>query len=222
MLRESLKSPRVRLALVGGAIAVCALIGVLYWQGISPAEVMQGMRSLQTAVSRMHPAAFTVSAAFLTAVGLPATPFFIMAGFAYGHVQGLIVGTLVLLLNDVLTYWVAARFFRARISRWFHRKGLRMPEVAAEDHVRMVLLARLIPGLPLIAQNYGLGLARVPFQTFLLASLPVQIPVMAAYMLSGGALFEGEHGILFIGISLIVVVGIIGRIVQRRHVARVR
>ena len=120
-----------------------------------------------------------------------------------------------LTLNILFTYFLAA-FFGSFAERLLAKRGLRVPKVCAGDECEIILLIRMIPGNPLIIQNYILGLARVNYLKYALISVPFQLITLAAYMYFGESVFEGDFAGVSMAVSLIIILALIARIVSKR------
>ena len=199
------------LALLGmAAIAV----GIVLWEKqFNVQDVLQRKDELLHWLQGTHPAILLAALALLPLFGFPVSALLIIAGLTYGPLGGMIVSMLGLMLNNSFGYAIAARL-RGPLQRWVEKKSVRVPVIPPNEYVKIVLLFRITPGLPLCFQNYLLGLARVPFATYFWASVPPQLVVVAGFVLTGGALFEGKWGMILLGVSLILVFGIVGRIIQ--------
>lgn len=116
-------------------------------------------------------------------LSLPATPIEVVAGCIFGALGGFCVGLLSKTIGSSVGF-LAAR----KLGRCF---DLQIPEVLS---LRLVSLQRrpvltmmgirLAP-LPLGLKNYGLGLSEVPFGSYLLATVIVDIPFSALWALTG-------------------------------------
>lgn len=210
MYRRIVQHRRVLLVVLAGFCLLSLALGLTWWAGYGPLEVVDDFNRLNDALKKTSPWVMVGAICFLPIVGVPASPLFIVAGYAYGVKIGLLVSAAGLTFNIILCYFIA-RFFRRAIKRLLNRRGHVVPEVPEAEFPRLVLLVRLMPGSPLILQNYLLGLARTPFRIYVIYSLIVQYPVMAAYLLSGGSLFEGKWGLLFAGVCLLVVMALLTR-----------
>ena len=125
-----------------------------------------------------------------------------------------------LTLNVLFTYFLAA-FFGSFAERLLAKRGVSVPKVRSDDECEVILLIRMIPGNPLIIQNYILGLARVNYLKYVLISVPFQLITLAAYMYFGESVFEGDFAGISMAVSLIVILALIARIVSKRCSRRV-
>ena len=152
---------------------------------------------------------FFVAMALLPAVGFPMAVFTVTAGEVFGPTLG--VGTVIAcaigaqIANMTLCYWIAGHALRpwvARLAAWF---GYALPVVPSGSAWEIVLLVRIIPGLPFFAQNYLLGLARIPFGIYLLISSLVHAGLVVGAILAGDALARGDPWALAAGELMILV-----------------
>ncbi len=204
---------RIKIAVVL-LLLVALVVGITAW-GV-PFSIQDIVRSKDVVLGWLedtHPAFVVAAIALLPLVGFPISPLLILAGMAYGEGVGMLVGAAGVALNNAFGYGIAA-FFREPVRRWLGERGVHPPEVEQGDYAKVVLLVRVIPGFPATLQNYLLGLTRIPFWTFFWVSLPPQLVIVAGFVVTGGALFEGQWGLIILGISLLLVFGIVGRLIQ--------
>lgn len=121
-----------------------------------------------------------------------------------------------LIANVIVAYFVAGKFSNI-IRPWLEKRGKKIPTIPKGDEFDLIFLVRVIPGSPLTVQNYLLGLAKVDFKKYLLVSLPIQLVQLVAYICFGDGIINGSAGKFFMGLSLLCVVAIIARLVQKRY-----
>lgn len=80
----------------------------------------------------------------------------------------------------------------------------------------------MIPGNPLAVQNYVLGAANIPFDKYVLVSLPIQYIQIAAYVYFGEGVFEGGLSKLMLGTSILLVIAVIARMLDKRYGYKLR
>jgi uncharacterized membrane protein YdjX (TVP38/TMEM64 family) len=169
---------------------------------------------------------FFTAMAVLPALGFPVSAFSMAAGPVFGPTLGvagvIACATLAIAINLTLCYWIAASAMRPLMERLVKRLGYPIPELPGESTWEITLLVRIIPGPPVFLQSYLLGLARVPFGTYLLISLLVQVVYLGATILAGDALMRGDWWALAVAGGLFVVVGAVMHRLRKRFVARRR
>jgi len=138
--------------------------------------------------------------AFGTLVGVPVAPLYIALGAVWG-LWALPWVALALLVSFTLSYLIAASPLRKLVEKFL--KGKKIPDLARVGAYKLTMLVRLAPGLPLPAQNYILGLARVPFMPCLILSLVIQLGWAVGFMLSGQALMGNQW--LTLGLALLFI-----------------
>ncbi|MEK7954059.1 hypothetical protein [Luteolibacter soli] len=176
--------------------------------------VLQKTRGLPLAV-------FIVAAGTLPLVGVPIVPLYLMAGAVYLPLYGLPVSfgamMIALLINLVISHSLA-RWMRPFVERMVARFGFTMPRLGRLSVWKVILLVRITPGAPLMAQNYLLALAGVPLLPFLLVSLPVESMICGGYMAMGKSFATGHWGWLVGGGGAVIFV-LLATMLVREHLA---
>jgi uncharacterized membrane protein YdjX (TVP38/TMEM64 family) len=119
-------------------------------------------------------------------------------------------------LNMTWTYWVAARPGRGVVEKLLAATTLRVPELPRGNHLRMILILRLTPGLPLFLQNYVLGFLRVPFRLYLPVSMGCTGLIACGVVLSGAGVAKGNLTPILTGVALIVVGLLVVQMIRQR------
>jgi uncharacterized membrane protein YdjX (TVP38/TMEM64 family) len=125
-------------------------------------------QAIMAAIPRAGPLPLFAAMAVLPAVGLPLTPFFVLAGASFGIAVGLVGSAVALGLNLALCYWIARSGMRPRLESMLRRSRYELPDFAemSKGAVRFALAVKVTPGLPGFAKNYVLGVAGVPFALY--------------------------------------------------------
>lgn len=138
------------------------------------------------------PLPFFAAMATLPAIGIPMTPFFVIAGATFGVGLGLVGSGVALGLNLVLCYGIARSGLRARLAALLRRFGYELPDFEEKGAVRFTMLVKLAPGVPGAAKNYLLGLTGVPFPLYLGLSILMSGAYGAVCVVLGVSLFEHD------------------------------
>jgi uncharacterized membrane protein YdjX (TVP38/TMEM64 family) len=203
------KSLLLALALV----AVVALVAVaLLLRAMSVQEIVALGRGLVDRVKEwsrtVGPLPFFAAMALLPAAGFPIMVFSLSAGVLFVPQIGLgwvITGVLLSLgANIMLTYWLARYALRPLLEGLIRKLGYGLPQVAKEDHLSLTLLCRITPGPPFFVQNYLLGLAGVPFWTYLWVSWLIAATYSVAMVVFGDSLMQGSGKVVFLAVSVLV------------------
>ena len=141
-----------------------------------------------------RPLPFFVALAVLPALGVPLTPFFVIAGATFGIRLGLIGTLLALAFNLTLCYWIARSSVRPRLEALFRRFDYQLPDFGRDDRsaLRFTLLVKLAPGVPGFVKNYGLGAAGVPFPLYLGLSMLITGAYATAFVVLGESIFDHD------------------------------
>jgi len=163
-----------------------------------------------------------VAIIILPAFILPVSPLLAFAGI-WGESQSLLLsaslGTLSLSLNCCWTYWLAricGMSFVNRLMGLFKIKPVKIPQSENINFVNWSLILRLTPGIPFIFSNYILGAIKMPFYQYLLISVPILAVSSFGYIFAAAGLISGNLLNLFAGLSLIVVVIVVGKVIIKK------
>lgn len=138
---------------------------------------------------------FFLAMAILPALGVPITPFFIVAGATFGVPIGLAGSAIALSANLVLCYWIARSGLRPWLARLLARTRYRIPDFQqGEGALRFALLVKLAPGVPVFIKHYLLGMAGVPFAIYFGVSALITGLYGGAFVVLGESLLEHDVG----------------------------
>lgn len=216
---------RKRILLI--ALILLAVIGIgvaLAGWRIWGQELLTLFRDTLTWIRSLGAGPYFMAYAILPSFGVPISVFNLSAGPLFGPVIGLpwvlTLAGLCLAFNIALSY-IAARWllrpWAMRLCRWL---GYDLPEVRGEGSTSLVTLVRFTPGPPYILQNLLLGLASVPFWPYFFISWVSTYAYAFALIMFGDAVMQGKGGKAILGISLLIVLTIVIRILRKRISAR--
>lgn len=156
--------------------------------------------------------------ALLPAIGVPITPFFILAGATFGIPVGLTGSLVALALNLSLSYWLAQTGLRGPILQLLQRFRLRLPDFdGRRDHaLGFILLVRFTPGPPAMAKNFLLGIAAVPFGLYLGLSMLVSGLYGASFVVLGESALEGDPRKLGLGALFLALAAGVAWLLRRK------
>lgn len=194
--REPIRSRLIYLILL--ALVVVGLAVWLWWPTAGLEGVLNGLQ-------RAGSVAFFSALVFLPLLGVPTTPFYLLAGPAFGPGIALLGTAIALAIQQVLGYWLARRWLHGLLERLLARTRFQVPEVKPENHVRFTVIVRLAPGVPSWTKNYLGGLVRTPFLTFFWISWPIACLYAAGFILLGDAAFTRDWRELIPVILLVAV-----------------
>jgi uncharacterized membrane protein YdjX (TVP38/TMEM64 family) len=185
---------------------VTALVGLalLLW-------AVWDREAITTWMSQARPLPYFATVALLTAVGVPVTPFFIVAGATFGVRMGLIGSGLALAASLAATYWLA-RGLRPWVAALLRRFDRELPDFgqARKSAVRFTLMVKLAPGVPSFLKACALAVAGVPFPLYLGISLLITGTYAAGLVVLGESLLEHDVRRALVLAALFVVLAAVG------------
>ena len=215
-LKKLLADKRVRIALALGIIGFIATVVVAWKMGVTLAGLKQAWIDSRDFLLA-HPWAMFVALVFLPGLPIPMSALLLVAGAVWGaNVKACLLMLLAMALNMSWTYWVAAGPARGFIEKVLANTKIRIPELPKNDHIRLILILRLTPGIPLFIHNYILGFFRTPFLMYLPLSLLLAGSIACGILVTGGAILQGRAGAAITGISLIVVGVLVIRVLRAK------
>lgn len=193
-----------RLASVGVLLGACALL--LAWRmGLDLAMLKVWWKQAE-AFLQGRPWWLFAALVVLPGLPVPTSALMVLAGTVWRDrpVMACGLALLALALNMSWTYWAAARPGRGLVERLLAAGALRVPELPRGNHLRLLLVLRLTPGVPLFFQNYLLGFFRVPFRLYLPVSMACTGLISCGIVLSGAGVAGGNFVPAITGVGLIV------------------
>jgi len=186
----------------------------VYGFGGNIEELQQWIQSLGV----WGPIAFFVIYLGAVIATIPGTIFGVIAGALFGSVIGVILISIASTIGASLTFLIARYFARDIVARWLSKnKTMKRLDQLTEDHgVFIVGLTRLIPLFPFTLLNYGFGLTKVSFKTYVfwswLCMLPGTIIVVVGTDLLIQEITQGRAPLELVGI-LVITALILGSII---------
>ena len=201
---------RVRRAAVGLALGLGLALGMAWWLGMDLAGLQGTWKHLERWLMQ-HPWVLFCALVVLPGLPVPTSALLFAAGVVWRDrpVVACLLCMLALMMNMLWTYWLAAGPGRRLVEKILASTRVRIPELPRGDHLRMILILRLTPGMPLFLQNYVLGFLRAPFRLYLPVSIACTGVMASGIVLSGAGFAEGRIMPLLVGIALIVLAGVL-------------
>lgn len=166
-----------------------------------------------------HPFALLFALATLPGIGFPISPLLILTGIVIGGHYGLpsacVAGIIAQSICTIWTYLLAAGPLRGFLSSFISQKR-ELPELTETNALRLALILRITPGIPYALQNIVLGVIGMQLRTYLLVSIPITALWTIAFIITGGAIFEGRAGLAISGFLLLIVLILITRMLRNR------
>lgn len=205
VLKRLMKDRRFH-RLAGAGALMAAVLGLIAWKAGVDAHTLKAWWLVAEGWLTNHPGLLVLALVVLPGLPIPTSALMFFAGTVWRD-QPLIacavcMGTTA--LNLSWTYWVAAKPGRGLVERLLSNSSIRVPELPKGNQLRVILLLRLTPGVPLFIQNYLLGFLRVPFGLYLPVSLGCSGIIACGFVLSGAGVADGNLRPLISGVALIV------------------
>ena len=128
-----------------------------------------------------------------TTVALPASVLTVAAGAMFGSVQGVALVSVGSTLGAAGAFALARWLARDAVSRWLadNEKFRQLDALTGRHGAIIVAITRLVPIFPFNLLNYGFGLTRVPFWTYLFWSWLCMLPGTVLYVVGADAITRG-------------------------------
>lgn len=206
LLKKLLSDRRVRIFL-----ACCTVLGLiaifLAWRaGYTLADLKEAWESLKAYLTD-NPWVLFVALVILPGLPVPLSALLVIAGLVWGK-DPLMACTLcivALALNLTWTYWLAAGPARRLVEKLLESSAIKIPDLPRGDHLKLILVLKLTPGVPMFFQNYLLGFLRAPFRLYLPVGLLCNGIVGTGIVLSSAGIGNGRVMDALTGVSVIVV-----------------
>lgn len=146
---------------------------------------------------------------------IPATPFGIIAGIMFGSTIGITLIIIGASLGSALTFLIARYFARDAVSQWMaHNTRFQRLDRLIETHgTIIVIITRLVPLFPFNILNYGFGLTKITFKTYIIWSTIGMIPGTVIFVGGSDVIYQSlttgiipwELSILIISMILLII-----------------
>lgn len=166
---------------------------------------------------RAYPVVLFAALVLLPGFGMPSSALLLLAGASWGsNWTSCVLAIAAMALNMSWTYLVAAGPASSLVARFLGARWDRWRSLGQSDRIRLAILLRVTPGMPLFVQNYILGLLAVPFLPYILISVPLNGIYVVGFVLTSGAIFEGHLGKAILGLALLVAAILVLRLLRAR------
>ncbi len=170
------------------------------------------------------PLVFMIVYAFAVTLLVPASALTITAGAIFGSGWGVVVVSIASSAGAALSFVIARYFARDLVEAWARRNRsfAKLYELTGSKGGVIVALTRLVPLFPYTLLNYGFGLTKVGFKTYLFWSWLCMLPGTVLYVVGGDVvvktIMRGKLPWVLIGVlaAVIVLLGVLVSFAQRR------
>ncbi|MFZ2089346.1 MAG: FAD-containing oxidoreductase [Desulfobaccales bacterium] len=145
-----------------------------------------------------------------TVAAIPGSAMTVAGGALFGSLWGVILTLHAAVIGASLAFLISRYFAREAMVRWLgqNEKFQRLDRLTEEHGAIIVALTRLVPVFPFNLLNYGFGLTKVPFWTYVFWSWLCMLPGSLLYVVGSDAIFQavakGEVPWTLVGVLLVV------------------
>lgn len=160
----------------------------------------------------LGPFVFVIIYILAVIFALPGSIITIAAGALFGSVLGVILVSIGSTVGAALTFLISRYFARDSISHWLSKKEKlkRLDELTERQGAIIVAITRLVPLFPFNLLNYGFGLTKISFWTYVFWSWLCMLPGTVLFVVGTDAVIsaikEGKAPWILIAIVLTVAI----------------
>ena len=175
----------VLLLAVVAALALAKVLGL--------GERMGELRGWIESLGPWGPVVFVLLYIVAVVAMLPGSALTLAAGALFGSVVGVAVVSVGATLGAGAAFLVSRYFARDAAANWLgkNEKFRQLDQLTEKHGAIIVALTRLVPIFPFNLLNYGFGLTRVPFRTYLFWSWLCMLPGTFLYVVGADAVTKG-------------------------------
>jgi uncharacterized membrane protein YdjX (TVP38/TMEM64 family) len=153
------------------------------------------LQELRDWIESMGPAGMAVFVGlYIIAVvaAVPGLPISIAGAAIFGALKGVILVSIGSTLGASLAFLIARYLARDAVNRWLSgsEKFQRLDGLTQKHGAVIVAITRLVPLFPFNLLNYGFGLTRVPFLTYVFWSWLCMLPGTIVYLVGTDAILS--------------------------------
>ena len=212
----------LRLALLIRILIVAVGVAAVRWLGIG--EQVVALRGWIEGLGSLGPVVYAAIYAAAVVAAVPGSVLSVGAAALFGAGVGIVVVSVGATLGASLAFLVARYLARsAVVARFSHKEAFqRLDRMTEERGAVIVALTRLIPLFPFNLLNYGFGLTRVRFWTYVFWSWLCMLPGIVVYVAGTDAVIQFVMGgqvpwiVLAVLGGGIVVLAVLVRFAQRK------
>jgi len=193
-------------------VVTIVLILVLAWVfGIGGR--LGALRSWIEGLGSWGPLVFFFLYAAAVVAAIPGSALTVVAGTLFGSALGVVVVINAATLGASLAFLIARYFARDAVARRLSSNETfqRLDRLTEEHGAIIVALTRLVPLFPFNLLNYGFGLTRIPFWTYVIWSWVCMLPATILFVVGADAFTEGltQGRVPWALVGVLVAVGLV-------------
>lgn len=150
---------------------------------------------------------------------IPMSSASLLAGYMFGIFAGIVISLLAILFSSSLMFILARYMGRDAVSNFLDERFAwteKYDDKLENNGIKIVLLFRILPILPLAVVNTGFGLSRVSFLDFLIATLIGVLPGVFFLVVAGKYITDWTNPIFWLSLSAYFILIIFAFIIARK------
>jgi len=182
------------LATITGLILVTGL-GLYFWD----------QEAFEAWKENIHPVYFGLLLAILPCLGVPTTPFYLVAGATFNPWLAILVCIGGIVGNNLLSWWLARKYLRDRLHLWLARWTRQSLTEENPRKWQTAFIIKFAPGLPAFVRSYGLALSGLSFPAYLSFNGGISIMFALAMILLGESFTDQNWtGVIIAAVFLVI------------------
>jgi len=171
-------------------VLVIAILVLSYVFGIG--QKLAALRGWIEALGALGPVVFILIYAGAVVAALPGSAITIIAGAIFGSALGVVIVSIASTLGAALAFLVGRYFARDATAKWLSKreKFKKLDDLTEKHGAVIVALVRIVPIFPFNIVNYGFGLTKVRFWTYVFWSWLCMLPGTVLYVVGTDAISQ--------------------------------
>lgn len=155
-------------------------------------EKLGALRGWIQSLGILGPAVFVGLYTLGVVAGIPGSALTVAAGGLFGSFLGVILVSFASTIGASFSFLIARFFAQDAIANWLSRreKFKRLDGMTEAHGAMIVAITRLIPLFPFNLLNYGFGLTKIPFWTYVFWSWLCMLPGTVLYVVGVDAVIQ--------------------------------
>jgi uncharacterized membrane protein YdjX (TVP38/TMEM64 family) len=187
--------------LIAFAVLLAAFIFTAHYFGLG--AQLGRMRGWIVSLGYWGPAVYIVVYALAVTLLVPGSALTLAAGAIFGSLWGVVIVSIASTAGAAIAFIISRYLARTVVEGWLRRneKFSKLDELTDKNGGVIVAITRLVPLFPYTLLNYGFGLTKVSFKTYLFWSWLCMLPGTVLYVAGGDAAAKTIiHGKLPLGL----------------------
>jgi uncharacterized membrane protein YdjX (TVP38/TMEM64 family) len=180
----------VRKLIKSAAALVVIVVLILAARALELDQMLDSFKQWVAEQGMLGPVFFAGAYAVATVLAVPGAVLTIMAGAIFGSVVGVLTVIVGATVGASLCFLIARYIARDSVASLLGRseRFRKLDDLTEKNGAIIVAITRLVPIFPFNLLNYGFGLTKVPFRTYVLWSALCMVPGTILYVVGTDAI----------------------------------